>query len=178
MTTEKELAKLIQEGDEKAYKTAFELYYTGLVSYGNHMVQNMEVSRGMVQEVFLKLWENRALISVHSSLKAYLFTAINNRALNHIRHNKIKRAFQEQYVSTWVYGESNQIEIDPFLQNAIEKAINSLPPKAYQSFVLTQIDGLSIREAAQILQKAEKTIENHLARSRKILKQKLKKYKS
>ncbi|MEA1875986.1 MAG: sigma-70 family RNA polymerase sigma factor [Bacteroidota bacterium] len=178
MTTEKELAKLIQQGDEKAYKTAFELYYTGLVSYGYHMVQNMEVSRGMVQEVFLKLWEKRALISVHTSLKAYLFTAINNKALNHIRHNKIKRAFQEQYVSTWFYGGSDQMEIDPYLQNAIEKAINSLPPKAYQSFALTQIDGLSIREAAQIMQVAEKTIENQLARSRKILKQKLKKYKS
>ncbi|MCK5822076.1 MAG: sigma-70 family RNA polymerase sigma factor [Bacteroidales bacterium] len=178
MSEENQLAKLIQQGDEKAFKTAFELYYEGLVSYGNHLVKNMEVSRDMVQEVFLTLWEKRNIVSIHSSLKAYLFTAINHQALNHIRHNKIKRAFQEQYIATWLYGENKQIAVDPFLLEIIEKAINSLPPKAYQSFALTQIDELSIREAAKIMCVAEKTIDNHLARSRKILKQKLKKYKN
>jgi len=178
LTKETELAQLIQKGDETAFKTAFELYYAGLLSYGKHLVQNNDVSRDLVQEVFMRLWEKREKISVHSSLKAYLFSAINNRALNHIRHEKIKRAFQEQHISTWIYGEYSQSEVNPFLNSAIERAINALPKKAYQSFTLTQIDGLSIREAAQKMGVAEKTIENQLARSRKILRQKLKKYKS
>jgi len=178
LTREKELARLIKQGDEKAFKTAFELYYMGLVNYGHYLTQNMEASRGMVQEVFLTLWEKRSRISIHSSLKSYLFKAINHKALNHIRHAKVKKAFHEQYISTWIYGEFDETSINPFLQSALEKAINNLPPKAYQSFALTQIDGLSIREAAKVMGVATKTIENHLARSRQILKKKLKRYKS
>ncbi len=175
---ETEFAKLIRQGDEKAFKNAFELYYAALVRYGNLFVHDTEISRGLVQEVFLKLWEKRDEIIIHSSLKAYLFTAINHKALNHIRHERVKEAFKDQYISTWIHNDDNQLKVNPFLKDALENAINSLPPKAYKSFALTQIDGLSIREAAKKMGVAEKTIENQLARSRKTLRQKLKKFKN
>lgn len=174
---EKKLAILIQQGDEEAFKTAFDLYYAGLVAFGNHILKNKDVSRDLVQEVFLKLWLNRDEISVHSSLKAYLFSAINNSALNYIRRQKIELAFRERSVSCWIFDDYDQIKVNPFVEAALKKAIDRLPSKARQCFTLTQIDGLSIREAAQELNVAEKTVENQLSRSRKILQQKLKKYK-
>ncbi len=178
LTDEKKLALLIRQGDQEAFKTTFELYYAGLLSYGNLLINDYEKSRDLVQEVFLILWEKNESISVHTSLKAYLYTSVNNRALNHIRHEKIKKAFEEQRVSHWINASQDEFSVSPFLQAALEKAINNLPPKAFQCFALTQLDGLSIREAAQRLDLAEKTIENQVARSRKILRQKLKRYKT
>lgn len=177
LTEEKKLAILIQQGDKKAFKKAFDIYYAGLVSYGTHLIKNQESSRDLVQEIFLKLWKNRDKLSIQSSLKSYLFSAINNAALNYIRHERITQAFEEQSISTWIYDDQHQIHVNPFLQEALKKAIDKLPPKARQCFTLTQIDGLSIKEAAKSLALADKTVENQLARSRKILQQKLKSYK-
>lgn len=177
LTDDKQLAILIKKGDKKAFKTLFELHYVSLIAFGNSLINDNEACRDLVQEVFLKLWEKRRSMSVHTSLKSYLFTAINNSALNFLRHEKIVSAFWKYSISSWIFEESIQLQVSPFVREAINKAIDSLPSKAKQCFTLTQIDGLSIREAAIKLDVAEKTVENQLARSRKILQQKLKKYK-
>ena len=163
-------------GDENAFKTIFEKYYHQLVSYGESISGSKEASRGHVQDVFLKLWESRDQISIKTSLKAYLFTAIYHKALNWRRHEKVKRAYEDDRLKDITEGVQTQPGINPFLQKAISNAIDSLPAKALEVFTLTQLEGLSNKEAATKLGISIKTVENQVTRARKILQKKLKKY--
>ncbi len=171
------LRNKLQEGDINAFKSLFETYYSHLIAYGMSMTQNMEVSRGLVQDVFLKLWENRSKTIIRGSIKAYLFTAINNQALNWLRHEKVKRAYENTMLKDVLTGVELPSIMNPFLAEAIKKAIDDLPEKALQVFTLTQLEGLSQKETARTLGISVKTVENHLARSRKILQKRLRKYR-
>lgn len=167
----------LKEGDTKAFKSLFESYYQLLVGYAISITENTEVSRELVQDVFLKLWENRQKTKSEGSLKAYLFTAVNHQSLNWLRHEKIKRAYRNQSIQDIMTGVELPPQISPFLEEALRKAIDELPEKALKVFTLTQLDGLSQKEAALSLGISVKTIENQLSRSRKILQKKLRKYK-
>lgn len=176
-TEENRLAASISKGEEEAFKIAFQLYYGSLVQYGIHLLKDKEGSRELVQEVFLKLWENRKSTEIRSSLKAYLFTAMHNMALNHIRKLRYERAFKEYHWREWLDAREGEFQAAPFLRDALHKAIQQLPPKARECFSLTQLEGLSIKEASERMDISEKTAENQLARSRKILQKSLKKYR-
>jgi len=170
------LRQKLKEGDTKAFKSLFELYYKLLVGYAISLTENMEVSRELVQDVFLKLWENRLETKAKGSLKAYLFTAVNHQSLNWLRHEKIKRAYRNDSIHDVMMGVQLPPRMSPFLDEALRRAINELPEKALEVFTLTQLDGVSHKEAALSLGISVKTVENQLSRSRKILQKKLRKY--
>ena len=171
------LRNKLQEGDVNAFKSLFETYYSQLIAYGMSMTQNMEVSRGLVQDVFLKLWENRTKNIIRGSIKAYLFSAINNQALNWLRHEKVRYAYENTMLKDVMTSVELPPTINPFLAEAIKNAIDDLPEKALRVFTLTQLEGIPQKEVALTLGLSLKTVENHLARSRKILQKRLRKYR-
>lgn len=175
MPKDQELFNQIRTGDRQAFKILFEKYYSGLIGFGQYLLKDRETSRELVQEIFLTLWEKRKVLIIESP-KAYLFSAMNNKALNVLRHQKIVRAMENELLSdqqqTYLLTENQ-----PFIREAIQKAIDELPERAKECFILTQVDGLSVREAADQLSITAKTVENHLARSRHLLQKKLKKYR-
>lgn len=175
MPEDHELFSRVKEGDSIAFQQLFERYYSGLLGFGIYLTKNQEISRGLIQEIFLTLWERKDTLTV-TSVKAYLFTAMNHKALNYLRHRKVVLAMEASPIHPDQSSEPPQ-EKDPFLKDALERAINDLPEKARECFRLTQIDGLSAKEAAVRLNVSIKTIENQLTRSKKILRKKLRSYR-
>ena len=171
------LKQQLRDGDLQAFKTLFESLYSHLLNYGISLTRDNEVSQELIQEIFLKLWENRTKTHIRGPLKAYLFTAMNNRALNWIRHEKIKRAYENESLKDAMSGVELPPHISPFLSEAIKNAIDTLPERALQIFNLTQLEGNSNKEAALKLGISVKTVENQLNRARKILQKKLKKFR-
>ena len=125
-----------------SFRTLFEEHYGSLISYGISLTGDLETSRELVQDVFLKLWENRDSIRISESLKAYLFKAVFNRAANRARHEKVKRAFEKDGFRELFSDISVNLEITPFLQQAINNAIESLPERARAAFCMRYNDGL------------------------------------
>lgn len=176
MPDDQELFAQIQKGNTHAFKLLFQKYYSGLVGFGTYLLHDQEESRELVQEIFLTLWEKRSQLQI-SSPKAYLFTAMNNKAMNTARHLKIVRSQASEHEFLNRDQSLTDPLPNPFLKDALAKAISELPEQARLCFVLTQFDGLSVKEAAKQLNLAEKTVANHLARSRKMLQKKLKKFR-
>jgi RNA polymerase sigma-70 factor (ECF subfamily) len=174
--SDKILIARLRSGDEQAFKNLFQQHYLQLVQYGTLKTGDRDVSRELVQEIFLKLWEDREKITIKTSPKAYLFVAMNNKALNWLRHEKVKRAYESERLFELLGDVQHSIDPSPFLQNAISNAINALPEKALQVFTLTQLNGLSNKEASEKLGISVKTVENQITRSRKILQKKLKNF--
>ena len=89
------------------------------------------VAEDIVQEVFIKLWENRHQLKEELSLKSYLFTIANNHALNHIRHNKVVLKFQQEQKIELQVGDSVHSEFEKNeLYESLLKAVAELPEKS------------------------------------------------
>src|SRR5687768_14336112 len=81
----------LRADDEAALKELFHLYYDSLVHFVSPMLRDQDRARDVVQDVFFKIWEKRKELQVTTSLKAYLYMAVRNHALNIIkRENRIE----------------------------------------------------------------------------------------
>ncbi|MBT3751624.1 MAG: RNA polymerase sigma-70 factor [Bacteroidetes bacterium] len=162
-----------QQGDLEAFETLFNKHYSGLLRYGSQLTGNEESSREIIQEVFMRLWENRERKPIDNSLKSYLFSAVHNRSLNYLRHQKIEQNHQSAIWLEWLGAPLQIPEINPFLKKALITAIDSLPQRAKECFSYTQLDGLSYQETAELMEIKVKTVENQVNRARKLLQKKL-----
>ncbi len=178
MTSEHEaINNPIRKEEIKHFKDLFEKYYDGLFRYGTSLIEDQETARGMVQEVFLKLWERKdTLRHEEQKLKAYLFTTLHNQCLNRIRHQKVIQSFASDRWHEWLQYRDQVPEFNPFVREALAAAIEELPDRARECFCLTQLDGLSHKAVAKTLGLSEKTIENQVRIARKKLRKKLSAY--
>lgn len=169
-----ELARKIKRSDSKAFKAAFELFQLKLFSFLHYKLGDTAVAEDIVQEVFIKLWENRHQLKEELSLKSYLFTIANNLALNHIRHNKIVLKFQQEQKIEYQTNDSVHSEFEKNeLYESLLKAVAELPEKSRVVFMLSRFDDLSYKEIAGNLDISIKTVESHMGKALKLLRKSL-----
>jgi RNA polymerase sigma-70 factor (family 1) len=148
---EAELLKLISNGDQDAFAVVYTTYLNNIYRYVYSICYTKETSEEIVQELFIKVWENRANLVNVTSLKPYLYKSAKNLLLNHINRSKIElKVFdlielnkREEVNATTdsdlVYNDYYRIAQD---------AINLLPEKRRQIFRLRLNDDLSLDEIA------------------------------
>jgi RNA polymerase sigma-19 factor, ECF subfamily len=160
-----ELIELIKHDDSHAYKQVFERYWEKLFAFVYNHLHDREVSREIVQEVFVTLWAKRKELQIVSSISAYLFSACKYRMLNEIRSGKVRQKYAadfEQFVKQ-TFDNSNEEQQDLIdLENAISKSIASLPEKCQIIFRMSREEHLPIKNIAQQMNITTKTVENHI----------------
>ncbi|HKL32234.1 MAG TPA: sigma-70 family RNA polymerase sigma factor, partial [Tangfeifania sp.] len=87
--------KRLQNGDEKALNELFDLYYSALYLFANKYLQDMDLARSLVQQVFIDLWTKRERITVSTSVKSYLYTTVKNRCIDVLRKTKATSEISE-----------------------------------------------------------------------------------
>lgn len=172
------IVERIQSGDKSAFETLFREYYQHLCHFAFQFLNEKAASEEIVQDLFYKIWENRATLNITSSLKAYLFTSVRNHCLNQIKHLKIREAYKvdnEQQISY-----SEQQENDPALQyelqERIEIAISSLPPERQKIFKLSRYEDKKYKEIAEELSLSVKTVEAQMGKALRFLRAQLADY--
>ncbi|MGY4536984.1 RNA polymerase sigma-70 factor (family 1) [Mucilaginibacter sp. UYNi724] len=153
----------------KFYGTHFQTYALLAMQY----VDDIFVAEDIVQNVFVKYWENPAVLENPSALKAYLGRMVINNAINHLKrnkdlerhHNTIGNEFDEQDVYQQFYEQE--------LKVAIYKEIDLLPEQCKKVFKLSRFDGLKYKEIAHMLDLSDRTVENHIANALKVLRKKI-----
>ena len=150
----------IKRDDNGAYEMVFHEYYRPMTAYAFRFLGNLSDSESIVQDVFLRLWQNRNEIMIASSLQNYLFRSVKNHCINYIEHDKIKSGYQAMVIRN----EDNRSEYSEFflefgLPNKIEAAIAALPEKRQEIFRLAREEGLKYREIAERLDISIKTVE-------------------
>ncbi len=165
----------IQKGNQEAFKIVYELYYNQLFNYALSFVHQNEMGEELVQEAFLMIWDRRKMLTSDFNVKAYLFKSIHNQALNYIRHNKIVNNHADEVYN--IGSKSVQFkEPNPFLGDALKKAIETLPARTKLIFVMSRVDGLRHREIGEELSISEKTVEVQVRKARIMLQKKMKHY--
>ncbi|TSA32111.1 MAG: sigma-70 family RNA polymerase sigma factor [Porphyromonadaceae bacterium] len=171
------LKKGLRNGDKEVFKHLFMLYSPGLIRYGSSLIHDTETARELVQDLFLELWDKRESLHIQGSIKPYLFSSMYHKGLNWLRAQKIREIYINNPIKIWNWFAypSSPDRLDPLMLEIIEKQIRLLPGQCREVFTRSAILGEKHGEIAGHLGLSIKTIENHLARARKILRGKLKK---
>lgn len=166
-----DVISLIRKGDEKAFEELFKAYYARLCEYSLVLVADKEAAAEIVQDFFVKMWENRATLNI-KSVKAYLFKAIHNNSIKYIS----KRNNFESIVNSREYG--TVVPVDFEMADKLDKSLNELPPKCREIFLMSRLDKLRHNEIAEKLGISPRTVEVQIRKASLILKEKLKEYYS
>ena len=174
MNSDLDITEKLRHGDEEAFSSLFRQHYEPLCFFAHRFVRDFDAAEGIVQDVFVRLWDTRQMLSIHTSLRSYLYTAVKNSCLNQIKHGRFSFPLedQEELSDTTRLRPDAQLESDE-LARAIEEAIDDLPPKCRQIFSLAKLDGLSYQEIAEIQDISINTVKTQLARALRFLSESL-----
>ncbi|MBT8267306.1 MAG: RNA polymerase sigma-70 factor [Bacteroidia bacterium] len=133
---------------------------------------NQAEALDLVQEAFVKLWENCAKVDF-SKAKSYLWTTVNHMFLNSVRHQKVVLNYAKEtpYIDRDNQNPEFLLEEDEFKAKLLE-AIEDLTPSQREVFLLNRIEGKKYREIADELDVSQKTVEKHMSAALKLLRAK------
>ncbi|MFT7591680.1 MAG: RNA polymerase sigma-70 factor (ECF subfamily) [bacterium] len=131
----------------------------------------MELAQDAVQQVFLKLWENKTDFREISNPKSYLLSSVKNQVLNYQRKQDVLQHLEHEDVES-SYNIDEQL-VGKELKVQLELLINTLPPKRQYIFRLSREEDKSYKEIAALMDIAPKTVENQIGKALKYLKNKI-----
>jgi len=148
----------IKDGNEAAFNNLFDSYYTRLCFFCSRYLADMDLSRSLVQQVFVDLWLKSDRLSVEHSIKSYLFQSVKNRAIDQLRKNKNNIQIDDATTKMAKIPFHDIIEESEFCDR-VYKSINLLPEKCREIFIMSRFDKLKYVEIAQKLNISVKTVE-------------------
>ncbi|RXQ88052.1 RNA polymerase sigma-70 factor [Ancylomarina salipaludis] len=163
----------LREGNRLVFKKMFDQYYRPLRGFAKKYIDEDATSDDLVQEAFLGLWRSREQISDFSAIKSYLYTAVRNNCLNHLRHEKVKSKNQSEILSlsTDEYFDDAVIEEEVYAE--VYEAIKELSPQS-RRIVVMSMNGLSNPEIAAELEVSVNTVKTLKKRAYQFLRERLK----
>jgi RNA polymerase sigma-70 factor (family 1) len=170
---EKELLRLVAEGDELAFRQLFENYTPKLKAFFLKMTKETSLARELVQETFLNIWLYRDSLAAVEKPSTYIYRIASNVAIAHFRKEDLQRKLVAAMPDTEPVDERDSHGMLRLkeVQEIIDTAVKQLPPQQQQVFRLSREQGLSRTEIANKLGLAEKTVRNHLSLSLKSIQQ-------
>lgn len=158
-------------GDEAAFRAIFDLYRDRLFCYCLKFTKSREAAEEIVQDVFIKVWENRQAVNPDLSFKAYLYQITKNLAFNFLKKAAGEVSFKRK-VLLYLEVAHNQPEEACILQDyeqLAEKAIQMLPPQRQLIFRMSRREGMSHEEIAAILGISKNTVKVQIVKASKTL---------
>ncbi|WP_439185397.1 RNA polymerase sigma-70 factor [Carboxylicivirga taeanensis] len=177
-----QILRLIK-GDKKAFNTIYREYHQMLYYISIQYLRSHEDALEVVQEVFVKLWENRTDIRESAKLRNYLYTLTKNNCLDilKMRERRMRKNEEIRWVEMHFQYEAmlrfsfTPIEFDE-LKQKVDEAISNLPEHGRVVFRMSRFEGLKNKEIAEKLGVSEKTVEAHMTKSLKKLREELRWY--
>jgi RNA polymerase sigma-70 factor (family 1) len=152
--------------DQLAYKELFTTFYPALFQFVSGIIKSRQSAEEIVSDLFLKIWERRKTLEEILNLRVYCFVAARHLSINQLEKQKRQHNANIEDHKTFLINTApnpEQIMISAEMLRLIQDVVEKLPPRCKMSFKLVKEYGFKYREAAEILQVSEKTIENQLS---------------
>lgn len=161
------------EWDVHTFEQLYDRYYPSLCLFANKYLGDLDLSRSLVQELFVDLWLKREKLTVsHDSVKYYLFKAVGNRSINYLR--ELKKAVSLSAVPEYRLNSPFEDKLEEAELNArLNRAISELPEKCREVFLLCRFEGLKYGQVAEKLNISVKTVEMQMGIALKKIRDKL-----
>jgi len=164
------------QSKEAVFEQVFKEHYKRLHAYAITILKDEVMGEEMVQQVFLKLWESGGMAQINGSVTGYLYRAVHNACLNHIKHQKVKQAYHHYVTTQQQHAATVETLTVKELQVRIDQALNDLPEQCRTIFQMSRFEQLKYQEIADRLQLSVKTVENQMGKALRILREKLSDY--
>jgi len=177
-----QLTKKSERELEVCYEKAFQDFYPDLLYYAMQFLEQEE-AEDLVQDAFMELWKQRYAVEFNHHIHYYLYRLLYNKIINAINHNKVKGKYldaqKEINEMRIAYYDSNYDNIlkkieTRELEVLINQAIEELPKQCRQVFKMSYLQEMKNKEIAAILDVSLRTVEAHMYKALKILRNKLK----
>ncbi len=134
------------------------------------LTRDKDSSKDIVQTVFFRLWKKKEMFLHARSPEAYLYEAVINESLNFIKRNKNRRVSSETIVMHDTSYDPEQKMVFQEVKHSLSKLIHSLPPRCREVFLLSRNEGLSYLQISEKLNISVNTVEKHIVKALKTLK--------
>jgi len=174
-TEEQEMVFLLQKGSMSAFEKLFEYYSQKLYRFALSYLKSDLEAEDLVQEVFLKIWENRTNIKTGTSFQSYLFTI----AFNSIRKNFNDKAKLDKFrtdLLDFLSHENPSLENRPDFESLLTKLdslIDQMPERIKEIYLMRKKEGKAVRDIAEKLSISTKTVENQITEAMNYLKKEI-----
>lgn len=163
--------------DKIIFRTLFDEHYRPLCNFAYRITGDLDQAEDIVQDVFVKIWNTKEMIQKDKNVRSYIYTMVRNHALEVIRREGIGSKINKEilYLHTEI-SESliEDEEIEKYrLIDKIYVSIRQLPPKCGEVFTMSKVNGLTYTQIAARLDISVKTVENHIGKALKLLREML-----
>ena len=169
MIRDNEIIRRIRQSDEGQFESLFRSSYVSLVRYAQTIIRDHDTAEEIVQDLFVKLWQDRQKLKIESSLNGYLFRSVHNRCLHWLDHSRVVDRHAREMANMEIQSAQNPVEIIQYneLQHKIAGIIDRLPEKCGKIFCMNRFEGLKYTEIAEKLSVSVKTVEANMGRALK-----------
>jgi len=176
--TEKEidftLMRSIQKGDMVAFNAMVNRYKDRLMNVIGRMLSSAEEAEDIVQETFVRVYQHRQSFNFQHCFSTWIYTIGLNLARNELRKRRRFKFFEISEME----GNEREFAVDPKLPSRIpemlQAAVDNLPPKYKEAFLLRDVQEMPYEEVAQVLDVPLGTVKSRVNRARLMLREKLK----
>lgn len=161
--SERDLLRQVTNGSENAFEVLFHSYRDKLYSFVLTISESKPVSEDVVQDVFLRIWQHRDELAAINSFSPYLFRMAHNQVVN-LLQRKAKESLilaelsRQEKSAKDAYGDLDYKDV----QDTFQKAVDMLPQRQKQVFVLSRLQGLKQEEIARQLDISITTVKSHM----------------
>ncbi|WP_277014306.1 RNA polymerase sigma factor [Flavobacterium lindanitolerans] len=164
---ELELLRRLKLGDHTAFEMVFLHYKSQMARNALRLLKSPDLAEDLVQELFIKLWEQRSKIDTERTLGSYLYRIASNLAYDYFRKSVREHRVQDSLyeVSKGTYEPIEKSVFDKEAKMALQRAIEKLPQQQRRVFTLCRIEEKSYQEVAELLNISVGTVNNHMTRA-------------
>jgi RNA polymerase sigma-70 factor (family 1) len=172
-----QLMESLRNGDLEAFDLVYKKYGDRLFGFTLSYLKSKEETEELVQDVFLKIWENRKNLKKESSLKSYLFTIAYHNMCRLFRNRKIHEKYREKIGETGVrsINPEEQYEYQTALEQ-VDQLIDKLPESQRAIFRKSRREGKSTKEIAVEMNLSPGTVDNQISLALKYLRKQIAAY--
>jgi len=167
--------KKLSNGSVHAYEILFNRYWAKVYALCFSLVKNGDDAADITQNIFRTLWEKRCELKIHESLEAYIIRMAKNGVINHFRQKQTRIHHENFFLlaNPPIPGRMEDALLFDRLERYMDDVVSQLSQHCQSVFLLQQKDGLTNQEIADRLGLSTKTVEYHLNRARRFLKERL-----
>ncbi|WP_242204262.1 RNA polymerase sigma factor [Aestuariivivens insulae] len=174
-SNQKKFIKHLKKGNTSAYTHLIDLYYKKLCDYASSLDRDSFKSEDIVQNVIVRMWQQREKLDTNISIKNYLYKSVYNEFIDQYRKTIAVTTLEKKYIEglDLILEEKEEDETNRLIA-LVEREIEQLPTKCKETFLLSKKEGLTYIEIAEFQHVSVNTVEKQMSKAFSIIRKKMK----
>ncbi|MBT2563114.1 sigma-70 family RNA polymerase sigma factor [Pedobacter sp. ISL-68] len=171
LQNDQDLMVRLKSGDKKAFATLYKLYAEQIFRRLMRLVKQESIAEELLQDVFMRIWENLENIDLEKPFRAYLYRIAQNLVTDLFRRAAYEKQLLDYLIEgmTELYNPIEESEHEVEVKHLLQQAIDSLPTQRRKVYILCKLEGKTYVEASQLLGMTVSTISDHIVKANKAL---------